>query len=163
MGTEINCALICEEDLWAGCGIQEVSISARHASWCGFMSTSNSSCVNIRQYSFKLTSSFVWACTVDCCMPSSSDCYGTDFWGKQQTEAETAAYVVKHIFLQLPCGQSLTLPRVNTNFCLPSNVAFHGGALLNRSENTVMTWATVWPGCGLSHTHTLAIDSSSTE
>jgi hypothetical protein len=110
--------------------------------------------MNIRQYSFKLKSSSMWSLTAECCAPSSTDCYGTDFAGHNQPrQAETAAHVVKHIFLQLHCRQSLTLTRANTHFSLPSNVAFYGGALLNRSENTVMTLTTVWPGCGLTHTH----------
>jgi hypothetical protein len=78
-------------------------------------------------------------------------------------EAATAAHMVKHVFLHPLRGQSITLPRANAHFSQSRNVAFHGGTLLNRSRNAVITWAIVWPVCGLSCTHTLAISRSSIE
>jgi hypothetical protein len=64
-------------------------------------------------------------------------------------------------FLRSLRGQTLTLLRANAHFSQSSNVAFCGGALLNRSWNAVITWAIVWPMCGLSCTHMLAISRSS--
>ena len=60
-------------------------------------------------------------------------------------------------------GLSLTLPRANTRFSQSSRVALYGEALLNRSQNTAITWGMVCPVCCLSCTHTLATKCSSIE
>ena len=60
-------------------------------------------------------------------------------------------------------GLSLTLTRANARFSQSSSVALRGGALLNRSWNTSITWDMVCPVCCLSCTHTLATNHSSIE
>jgi len=105
----------------------------------------------------------MWSPIVDRGTPSSDDRFNVDFIGERSMEAATAAHVSKRaVFLPLR-RLSLTLPRANAHFTQSSSVALHGGALLNRSQNTAITWNMVCPVCCLSCTHTLATKRSSIE
>jgi hypothetical protein len=66
------------------------------------------------------------------------------------------------IFLHTVHGQSYSFPRTNACFFQASKVTSLGGALLNRSQNSVVTYITVWFVCGLPCTHMLPITQSST-
>jgi hypothetical protein len=95
--------------------------------------------------------------------PSSDDRLRVDFIGDRSMEAATAAYVSKRVVFLSFRGLYLTLPRANAHFSQSSSVALRGGALLNRSRNTAITWDMVCPVCYLSCTHTLATKRSSIE
>jgi len=105
----------------------------------------------------------MWSHIVDRGTPSSDDRFLVDFIGERSMEAATAAHVSKRaVFLPLR-SLSLTLPRANTRFSQSSSVTFHGGALLNCSQNVAITWDMVCPVCCLSCTHTLATKRYSIE
>jgi hypothetical protein len=127
-----------------------------------FMSLCDSSFVNFRRYNFKFKFSFMRSCIIYHGVPSFADQFCFNFWGELSTEMETAA-LIKCIFHHLLRSKSLTLPVVNTCFSQSSSVTFCGSALLNYSQNIFIPWSIVWPGCGLSCTHTLAVNQSPTE
>lgn len=54
-------------------------------------------------------------------------------------------HMIKLVFLCPLCGWSLIFTRADACFAWSSNAAFHGGALLNHSLNTIITRAIVWP------------------
>jgi len=127
------------------------------------MSPSDSSFTKVGQYSLTFKSFFMWSRIVDRGKPSSDFRFHVDFIGEHSMEVATAAHVSKRVVFLPLRGLSLTLPRANAHSSQSSSVALCGGALLNCSRNTAITWDIVCPVYCLSCTHTLATKRSSIE
>jgi hypothetical protein len=154
IGTAINCALTGEENLWAGCGIQEnvwqcttcITVLIYVDVWqfiCEFCAIQ----LQIQVFLRVILHYYLWHTKLGWL-------FLHWFLGGMINKVETASHMLKHIFLCPLHSWALTLPRENACSSLSSNVPSHGSTMFSSSRKVVITWATDWPVCSLMHPHT---------